>query len=503
MIYHLEDLRSGFDLRCDAVVVGSGAAGAVAATNLAASGMRTVLLESGPLIRPEQMTRNAPHFMARYYWEGGMRQILGRRLAVPFMQGRCLGGSTVVNSAIMFALPDWVKDEWVATDGIDFIHDASVDRSFDRIMERTGVSPTDTRILGKRNLVVLDALEAMGIEGKPLPRAVVDCKGCGDCITGCFEGKKQSVERSWLPGAVEDGCQIYTSSTVERVLTRGRKVIGVQGSVIDREGSRRLARFTVRAPLVVMAAGVATTPCILLSSRINPRRQVGATFNMHLTGGSLGIMEEVIDPWVGATQGVGAISEEIKGLKFECVWAPPSLIGVRWGGIGRRFLNALEDIKHAVPLACICRAPTRGRVGRRPDGSPFIWLDIPRESMRPIQRGMFIATQGLLKTGARYVYTGAAGVKNQIRNVADAETLLRKSLKPGDIDMTGNHAFGSVRMSRDPKRGPVDLDGYVRGVEGLMIVDTSIFPSPTAVNPQATVMMLADILTRRAAGMEA
>jgi long-chain-alcohol oxidase len=63
--------------------------------------------------------------------------------------------------------------------------------------------------------------------------------------------------------------------------------------------------------------------------------------------------------------------------------------------------------------------------------------------------------------------------------------------------MTMNHIFGSCRMSANPDEGAVDERGRVREVEGLYLCDSSIFPSPSAVNPQATVMALSDIISRR------
>src|SRR6266511_27131 len=187
MIYELDEVRRGFDIDCDAVVVGSGAGGAMAAANLARAGLRTVVLEAGPRIRAEDMTRDAPLFLARYFWDGGLRMI-GGTTQIPSLQGRCLGGATVVNSAIMLELPAWVRSIWREQPGVQLFEGPALARAYQRVFERLGVGPTPMAVMGRRNLTVKRALEAVGIAGAPLPRAVVDCKGCGDCLTGCVDG---------------------------------------------------------------------------------------------------------------------------------------------------------------------------------------------------------------------------------------------------------------------------------------------------------------------------
>ena len=504
MIHGIEDVRRGFSIDADAVVVGSGPGGFVAADNLAAAGMKVVLLEAGPEVKPEAMsTREAPRFLAKYYWEGGMRMVAGSSFN-PAMAGRCLGGSSVVNSAIMLPLPHWVRDEWTREDGLGpVVRDPSFERAFQRVFARTKTQPTPMTVMGRRNLLMKEALEAAGIEGHPLPRAVEDCQGCGDCITGCHEGRKQSADRAYLPNLLHHGGEVMTCSVADEVLIEGGRAVGVRGRVVDIEGWKTTGHFTVRAPRVVMSAGVAHTPVILQASGLTGGGLVGKSLYVHLTGGGVAHMDEIVDPWHGATQGWGAFSPDIRGLKYEALWAAPSLIAVNWGSLGAPWLRSLDEFRRAAVFAMVYKGRVTGRVRRWIGGLPRLEIRIPREEIRPLLRGMKALVDGFLRIGARAVATTVFGVPEQIRNQRESEALLSTRIGPRDCHMTFNHMFGSCRMSADPRRGPVDLEGRLRGVDGVWVADASLFPGPSAVNPQATIMALSDLVTRRIAGVAA
>ena len=161
--------------------------------------------------------------------------------------------------------------------------------------------------------------------------------------------------------------------------------------------------------------------------------------------------------------------------------------------IGKR----LGEVRHATVIALVYRANVRGRVKAKRNGSPSMKLWIPDYEAHNVNRGLKIAAMGLLKIGAQYVHTGVPGAVEEMRTIEDTDSLLGKRHRARDLQNTMTHVFGSCRMTKRPDEGPVDEHGKVRGVDGLHICDGSLFPSPSAVNPQATIMALSDIISRR------
>lgn len=52
------------------------------------------------------------------------------------------------------------------------------------------------------------------------------------------------------------------------------------------------------------------------------------------------------------------------------------------------------------------------------------------------------------------------------------------------------HQMGTTRMSRDPRRGVVDVDSRVHGVDNLYVAGSSVFPTSGATNPTFTILAL-------------
>src|SRR3954471_24797164 len=101
----------GEDLTADIVVVGSGAAGATLAYELARRGREVLVLERGPHVDPRDFTEDEATQLSNLYADGALTLSTDFRFQVA--QGMCVGGSTVVNNAVCFDLPQRVLDRWL------------------------------------------------------------------------------------------------------------------------------------------------------------------------------------------------------------------------------------------------------------------------------------------------------------------------------------------------------------------------------------------------------
>src|SRR5438093_11656715 len=106
------------EFSADAIVVGSGAGGATAAARLRDAGLDVLVLEEGGLHRTETFTTDPATMIQRLYRDAGTTMIFGKP-GIIFAEGKCVGGSTVLNGGMTRRTPERVLDHWERSVGID------------------------------------------------------------------------------------------------------------------------------------------------------------------------------------------------------------------------------------------------------------------------------------------------------------------------------------------------------------------------------------------------
>ena len=105
------------------------------------------------------------------------------------------------------------------------------------------------------------------------------CTECGDCVTGCNFGAKNTLYMNYLPDAAKNGTDIFTQTKVEWVEKLSSGGWRIHGTHID-DGSED--SFTIDAQNVIVSAGSINTTEILLRSeshglKVSPA--VGTSFS--------------------------------------------------------------------------------------------------------------------------------------------------------------------------------------------------------------------------------
>jgi hypothetical protein len=104
-------------INADVAIVGSGAAGSVLAYRLAERGREVVLLEGGKHVDPRDFTEDERVQFSNLFSDGGMQMSTDARFTV--LQGKCVGGSTVINNAVCYDIPPRTLQRWNDPDGLD------------------------------------------------------------------------------------------------------------------------------------------------------------------------------------------------------------------------------------------------------------------------------------------------------------------------------------------------------------------------------------------------
>ena len=313
MLYDGEKERRALDETFDYVVVGSGAAGATAARILVDTGARVAVVEEGPAVETREFgDRLFPAFKKMFRGMG--TQVARGRAFIPVIQGSCLGGSTVVNSAIVWRLPDDVWENWRDEYGLgDCLPLDKLHENWDLIESELSIAPTPKAIWGENNRLLDVAGKKLGVEAGPTTRNVKDCRGSARCLTGCPFGAKQSMLVSYLPYAERKGATLFTSARVDRVLLQGSRAVGVTGWFHRPQFMTNYAPFTLRArKAVLVAASAIQTPMLLRRSGVRSAH-LGEHFQAHPGCALLGVFDSEVNPWFGATQGFEADQYRAEG----------------------------------------------------------------------------------------------------------------------------------------------------------------------------------------------
>lgn len=486
-----DEVGAGRALEADVVIVGSGPGGSAAAWTLAEAGARVVILEEGP---PKSRFRPNYANSTRYHMQEAGSMLVRGDVMFPMAAGRGVGGGSLINSALAFRTPDHVTAGWRELLDDPAWGPEGLSPVYDEIGAMLGIGPVREEVAGENNRLIIRGATALGLSAGLAPRNTPYCKGCGLCNFGCPVGGKASVNLTFLPRAVARGALIQADTKVHEILVEGGRAVGVRGRAFHPDTREPGGEVTVRAKRVVLSAGAIGTPRLLWhSGQAADLGAVGEGLHIHPGSAVMGVAEENIYLWRGATQGAWIDVPEQPGTLPHAFTAPPEATLLTLGFVGSRLHEGLALLPKLCGVISLVSDVGMGRVRATSDGRADISYRFDPDDLRRTRASMVLVARVLLAGGARWVTAPVHKVGRHESAESLGRALETRSLH--DFQLYSSHPMSSVRMGGPG--APLGPDGQFRRLPGLFVADASVFPTSLGVNPQYTTMAAGVVIGRK------
>ncbi|MFF3243486.1 GMC oxidoreductase [Streptomyces sp. NPDC002870] len=535
----IQDDDSHYDY--DVIVVGSGFGGSVSALRLTEKGYRVGVMEAGRRFTRETLPRNSWD-IKNYLWAPALGlygiqrvHLLGK---VMVLAGAGVGGGSLNYANTLYIPPAAFFEDRQWAGITDW--QAELSPYYDQAKRMLGVRLNPTMTPSDVHLKA--AAQAMGVgdsfhlapvgvffgdgkdadgTSKAKPGAAVDdpyfggagpsrkaCTECGECMTGCRHGAKNTLNENYLYLAQKAGAVIHPMTTVAAV--REDAEGGYQVTTVPTDARRKGRTKVLRARQVVVAAGTYGTQTLLhtmkdrgLLPRISPRLgELTRTNSEALVGAQTdnrryrkrhGVKKADFTRGVAITSSIhpddNTHIEPVRYGKGSNAMGAMSILQVPYRD--HRVLGWLGNAaRHPVQAA---RSLSNRRWSERTIiGLVMQSLDNSLTTFRKpggIGKGLLTARQG-----------HGAPNPQQIPEATRAASLLAEEINgfPGSNvgELVGTpltaHFLGGCPIGADPESGVIDPYHRLYGHPGISVVDGAAVSANLGVNPSLTITAQAE-----------
>ena len=209
------------------LIVGSGAGGSTVAMEIAKAGIKTTVIEKGPMVS-----------MGKAY-----KCYQPPEPCLDLLNTVCIGGSTLVSAGNAVTPSEHYLE----------IMDIDLSEYFSEIQKELNIKELPDSYFGKGTTRIMDAAYSLGFNIKKMPKFInpQKCKPCGKCALGCPKNAKWTA-LDFLKQAKKYGANIIAETPVTDIITEKGKVVGVKSH-----------EKVFKSDTVILAPGAISTPRLL------------------------------------------------------------------------------------------------------------------------------------------------------------------------------------------------------------------------------------------------
>ena len=461
----------------DVCIIGSGFGGSVCGAKLSGAGKTTLILEQGRRWDKNtfQQTQDVKYLKEIY------EEFEGENIKVSTAMG--VGGGSLLYSASSLRTSSLVFEQKDKNGRRLWPSEYSrkvLNPYYEKVEKNLNVSQLLWSEVPKRDGIFAKACNAPGYTCDRLRIAIVNCRNCGFCHTGCKFDRKQSLILNYIPEAEKNGVKIKEECKA-LLVKRNEK-----GYLVAYKDLKSGVINEVSCKAVIVSAGAIQSPALMLRSKKyldNLSSHVGknltANGNIFLAAH---LPNEDCEVFKGKVQGSVTYAFWEEGFVLQGVGTLPISATV----INRvRFNNAKRPFYWGIEMKRVMK-----EYGRHLLGIAVIGLDGSDGSVF-LDENENIKLIWSMSEKSRKVFDKAIVRAKEIVESLGGELLITEPYQEKGEVITV-HPLGTCRMAGDKSDGVIDSNCQVFGNPNLYIVDSSAVPSPLGVNPSLTIAAIAE-----------
>ncbi|WP_417589890.1 GMC family oxidoreductase N-terminal domain-containing protein [Owenweeksia hongkongensis] len=541
----ITELKNSYDV----LVIGSGYGGSIAASRMSRIGKSVCLLEKGKEFLPGDFPSKLTEASGEMNFNMGKKSDDNNGLydftmgdGISVFKGCGLGGTSLVNANVSIKPEPRVMEDnaWPAEirNNISSFHEG-VERACD--MLKPNPYPE-----GKNGYPILAKTEAMrksadymseefrlldinvNFENKEENHVGIKqgkCNNCGDCVTGCNVGAKNTTAMNYLPDAYNHGAEIFTNIDVRHIeKSNGRWKVFFNVLNTGREKFDAPELFVFADNVIVSAGSLGSTEILLRSKAkgLSTSDMLGQNMtgngdvlafgynnDQPINGIGMGDNEikdianvgpcitSVIDMRNrdnladGMTLEEGTVPAPIRAIMATTLVTVSRLFGndtdrgfkdfwrEKWREITSLFKGPFHGaVNHTQIYLVMTHDDSKGKMSLKDDRLKIDWPGVGKQEIfKKVDGELTAATSAL----------GGNKVPNPTWN------------KMMDFDLVTVHPLGGCGMANDANTGVTDHKGQVfsgtTGTDlhpGLYVMDGAVIPKSVGTNPLLTISGLAE-----------